>query len=63
MNKEDNIRDIKLNFKTVGKLDEKNNFQFKVPLRNEKVLGLWLRSDGDDHNGKFVTTIKALNMN
>lgn len=61
LNKSDNVRDIKLNFKTVTSL-KKGKFSFNVPLKNKKVIGLWLRADGDDHDGVFITRIKKLEL-
>ncbi len=63
MDKEDSVRDIKMKFKTVGKLNEKGEFNTSIKLRDKKILGLWLRADGDDHKGEFETTIKTLKLN
>ena len=60
MDKEDSVRDIKMKFKTVGTIDENGVFSSTFKLRNKKILGLWLRADGDDHQGEFQTTIKKL---
>jgi hypothetical protein len=60
MDKVENIRAIKMNFKTYGSLDQDNHFAFSAKLKPKKVLGLWLRSDADDHKAKFETLIKSL---
>lgn len=56
INKEDNIRDIKLVFKNIAKLKEKS-FSFEVKPQDKKILGFWLRSDGDDSKAKFNVKI------
>ncbi len=56
LDKSDNIRDIKLNFKTVGRL-ENGKFKFSTKLKEKKVLGFWLRTDGDDSKAKFKLII------
>ncbi len=63
LDKVDSIRDIDMKFKTVGKLNKDGFFKTTIKLRNKKILGLWLRADGDDHKGKFTTTVKKLNLN
>ena len=63
INKSDSIRDIKLNFKTRAYLNHKNHFQMKVKLKPKKVLGFWLRADGDDTNAHFKTILDSLKIN
>lgn len=62
LDRSDSIRDITMNFKTAAKLDKDGKFKFRVNLKKKKVLGLWLRADGDDHQGKFKTTISKLKV-
>ena len=62
IDKLDNVRDIKMMFKTVGKFDNNLKFQIREKLRERKILGLWFRADGDDHKGKFITKIKKVEI-
>lgn len=62
LNKKDSLRSIKLNFKTIAHLDKRGHFRFSVKLKERKLLGLWLRADGDDHQGKFKTTIDKIEL-
>ncbi len=63
VDKNDNIRDIKMSYRTVGYFDNKLRFKFSEKLRKQKLLGLWFRADGDDHKAKFKTTIKKVELN
>ena len=63
LDKTDSVRDIKMKFLTVGKLKKDGSFSGTIKLRDEKVLGLWLRADGDDHEGEFKTSINELSLN
>ncbi|MFT6631410.1 MAG: hypothetical protein ACJAS4_001359 [Bacteriovoracaceae bacterium] len=63
INKKDNIRDIQISFKTITNLKKNGEFEFSVPMRDKKILGLWLRADGDDHHGKFETTLTKISVN
>lgn len=60
--KSDSIRDIRLNFIQAGEIDESGKFRATIKLQNKKILGLWLRADGDDHQGKFKTTVSKLTL-
>lgn len=60
LDKTDSVRDIEMQFKTIGNLKENGDFSQSISLRKKKILGLWLRADGDDHEGEFITTIKKL---
>ena len=62
MSKTDNIGDVKLNFKTIANIGIDNTFKFRINLKDKKVLGLWLRADGDDHDGVFTTKINHLDI-
>lgn len=59
LDKSDSIRDIKLNFKTATTI-ENGKFSMSIKPKKEKILGLWLRADGDESKAKFLTTIKSL---
>lgn len=58
----ESIRSIKLNFKTISELSSEGKFEMSVAPKSKKILGLWLRADGDNHNGKFQTTIQSLDI-
>lgn len=58
--KTDSIRDIKLNFIQSGKIEDDGKFKADIKLKNKKILGFWLRADGDDHHGRFKTTVSKL---
>ena len=60
--REEAIRDIKLNFISLGDINDKGEFSGEFKLRDKKVLGLWLRADGDDHDGKFNLTLTSLEI-
>jgi len=60
MDKKDSVRDINLSFKTITNLQSNGDFKGEINLRDKKILGLWLRSDGDDHKGSFKTNIKNI---
>lgn len=61
LNKADNIRDIKLNFKTVSRLKD-GKFKITTKFKDKKVLGFWLRSDGDDSKAKFILKINRFEV-
>lgn len=64
INKKDSIRSIELNFKTVALINDKDrSFKFEVKPREKKVLGLWLRIDGDESKAEFETHITKLSLN
>lgn len=63
LDKKDNIRDIKIFFKTNTHLDDKSHFKMKINPDNKKILGFWLRADGDDSKAQFVTNLKSLKIN
>lgn len=60
--KTDNVRDIELNFVQVRQISDDGQFAADFKLRDKKVLGLWLRSDGDDHRGKFTVVVSKLEI-
>jgi hypothetical protein len=60
LDKSDSIRDIKIKFKTITQLSSNNKFKFKINLRKDKVLGLWLRADGDESKSKFKTYLSSM---
>ncbi|MAX66858.1 MAG: hypothetical protein QF441_07015 [Bacteriovoracaceae bacterium] len=60
--KEDHIRKIKLSFIKAKQLTKENTFSLTIKPQAKKILGLWLRADGDDHNGVFKTKIKKLSF-
>jgi hypothetical protein len=62
IDKKDNVRDIKITFKTVTSLNKDGSFKFSTQLRNKKILGLWFRADGDDHQGKFKTQLSKVTI-
>ncbi|WP_034732098.1 hypothetical protein [Bacteriovorax sp. Seq25_V] len=61
LSKSDNIRDIKLNFQTVSHL-ENGKFKITAKLKDKKVLGFWLRTDGDDSKAKFNLKINRFEV-
>ena len=63
VNNSDSFGDIELNFKTIHTLNASKKFKFKVQTLDKKIIGLWLRSDGDDHAGVFTATISKLELN
>ena len=63
LNKKESIRDIQISFKTITHLKKNGNFEFSVPMRDKKILGLWLRADGDNHHGQFKTTLTKISVN
>lgn len=58
----ESMRSIKLNFISLGSIGENGSFEGVVNLKDKKVLGLWLRADGDDHKGIFTTEISELEI-
>ncbi|MAZ47238.1 MAG: hypothetical protein CME65_01665 [Halobacteriovoraceae bacterium] len=60
--KTESIRDIKLNFISVGPVNEEGSFNGDFKLKDKKILGLWLRADGDDHDGFFTTEVQNLSI-
>ena len=60
--REEAIRDIKLNFIELSKIEDSGEFSGEFELKDKKVLGLWLRADGDDHKGIFDVTITNLEI-
>ncbi|MBD65723.1 MAG: hypothetical protein CME62_10985 [Halobacteriovoraceae bacterium] len=61
LKKSDSIRDITLNFNKIADLENKS-FQFSEKLKDKKVLGFWLRADGDESDGKFTTTLNSFKI-
>ena len=60
--KTESIRDINLNFISAGPVDEEGSFNGNLKLKEKRVLGIWLRADGDDHNGVFTTEVQQLSL-
>lgn len=61
--KKQKVRDLKLVFQEISRIDEKGEFRLNMTLKNnKKVLGLWIRSDGDDSKAEFITTIKSIKV-
>lgn len=58
--KSESIRDIKLNFLEAGKISKTGHFRTIIKLKPKRILGFWLRSDGDDHGGEFKLQIETL---
>jgi hypothetical protein len=58
-----NVRDIKLEFMPEQKIIDDGSFELSIqPVKFENVIGLWIRSDGDDSKAKFTTTIKSITI-
>jgi hypothetical protein len=62
LSKTESIRDINLSFKTATTLNEKNEFNLDITLKDKKVLGFWLRADGDDSGAIFKTQLNSFLM-
>lgn len=60
LDKKESIRDIQMTFKTVSKMENDGTFKFSTKLRKQKILGLWLRADGDDHKASFKTSLSKV---
>ena len=58
----DRVRDVKLNYKDTGEIQTNGSFSAEILLREKEILGLWFRSDGDNHQGRFQITVKYLEM-
>lgn len=57
------VRDLKLIFENVVSINKDGSFKFSKTLsKKDKVLGLWLRSDGDESKAKFQTIIKSIKL-
>lgn len=63
VDREDSIRSIKMTFKTQGMVDSNGKFQLSIKPRKENIIGLWLRSDGDDSKAKFSVKVTSLILN
>ena len=64
INKKDSIKSLEMRLKTVATINGADgSFQIEINPKDTEVLGLWLRSDGDDSKAKFKTTIKLMEIN
>lgn len=64
LDKKESIKSIQMTFKTASKISQTGGkFELEVSPKKTKILGLWLRSDGDDSSAKFKTTIENLKFN
>lgn len=64
LDKKESNKSIQMTFKTAGTItQEDGKFELEVSPKKTKILGLWLRSDGDDSSAKFKTTIENLKIN
>jgi hypothetical protein len=63
LDKNDSIRDIKIHFETITQISSDHKFKFKINLRDAKILGLWLRADGDESKSKFTTHLTSMKIN
>lgn len=69
LNKVTSSKGIDLNFKTATQVKWEDphkktsgGFQFSIQPQDKKLLGLWLRSDGDDSKATFTTTIQQITI-
>ena len=46
----------------MGPVNEEGSFNGDFKLKDKKILGLWLRADGDDHDGVFTTEVQNLSI-
>lgn len=64
VDRKESIRSINLNFKTEGFINKSDgSFKFSFSPKDKKILGLWLRVDGDDSKAEFETRITKLSIN
>lgn len=69
LNKTTNSKGVNLIFKTATHIkwqDPRNKklgrFNFTIQPQDKNLLGLWLRSDGDDSKATFTTTIQQITI-
>lgn len=62
INKTSKIRDIRMKFKTAAYFNDKNEFELVITPRQEEVLGIWLRADGDQSRAQFKTHLSNIEI-
>lgn len=61
LDKEDSIRDIKMKFITNSYIKD-SKIEMDIKPKSQKILGFWLRSDGDESKAKFTTKLEQIEI-